>query len=209
MRALIKECKLLGVALNPITVNTMILDVLAMIVWFITSWSLHRIFATDHLLRPWRVRSLCKMWGVCLCFQALYISPPLKCQEMKKFDAHLTALCGKLDGSTTTWVWMMAISRVLHGRGITWRVVYHQVIKKLVAELDRSVVFVRTSGFLPRGCCWQTGWIWMEGVSLQKSRLERRCLPRQCGSWMNWLIHRTIFETQRLDLFSWNMLRNV
>ena len=25
---------------------------------------------------------------------------------------------------------------------------YHQVIKKLVAELDRSVVFVRSSGFL-------------------------------------------------------------
>lgn len=90
------------------------------------------------------------------CVFPLYIPTP---QERKKLDAHLTALpvatgwlnhhLGVNDGNQPCAAWP----------GYHLKGSYHQVIKKLVAELDRSVLFVRASGFLPRGCCWQTGQI--------------------------------------------------
>lgn len=208
MRALIKECKLLGVALNPIIVNSMILDVIAMIVWFITSWSLHRIFATDHLLRPWRVRSLCKMWGVCLCFQALYYIPTP--QEMKKLNAHLTALKWQLDGSTTTWVWMMAISRVLHGRGITWRVVTTRSSKSSLRSLTGVFCSSAPRGFYGKKI-HRLGLLLanrLEGASLQKQGWKGDASQGNAEvEWIDWYIDD--IWNPKTWFFSWNMLRNV
>ena len=156
-----------------------------MIIWFITSRALETPRKSLLNLRPWRVRSLCKMWGVC---QGVVATGWL--------NHHLD-----VNGP-------MAHLLLYHLKGS-----YHQVIKKLVAELDRSVLFVRASGFLrfvlTTGLLLANrfGFEW-KGLASKKSRLERRCLPRQCGSWMNWLIHRRYLKPKDLK-FSWNMLRNV
>ena len=205
MRALIKECKLLGVALNPIIGNNMILDVIAIIVWFITSWSLHRIFATTCWgLDVSGLYAKCEAYA-CV-FKPFIISPPLK--RWKSLMPIWQHFQWQLDGSNHHLGVNDGNQPCAARPGYHLKGSYHQVIKKLVAELDRSVLFVRASGFLPLGCCWQSGLIWMEGVSLQKRGWQGDASQGNAEvEWIDWCIDD--IWNPKTCFFSWNILTNV
>lgn len=137
---------------------------------------------------------------------SLYISPPLK--RGKSLMPIWQHFQWQLDGSTTTWVWMMAISRVLHGRGITWRVVTTRSSKSSLQSLTGVFCSSAPRGFYHGVAVGKPVRFEWKGLA-SKNKAGKEMPPKAMRNLNELIDTSTIFETLRLESFSWNMLRNV